>query len=370
MNAPPRTVPVALGERAYDVLVGEGALSAGLARLAPFCPRARAIMCVDAAVWRLHGDRLRAGLDQAGLRLELIEVEGGERAKRWDALQALSERMLDLNMERGESLIAVGGGTVGDLAGFAAAIVKRGVGFVQIPTTLLAQVDSSVGGKTAINTRHGKNLIGVFHQPSLVIADPSLLSSLPVRELKAGYAEIVKAGLIGAPDLFDRLEALGSAALSGAALTEAVADAVAFKARIVAEDEREAGARALLNLGHTFAHAFEAEAAPGALIHGEAVACGLALAFRYSASLGVCAPEDARRVSAHLAAVGLPTGAADLSGGPYRADRLLERMGSDKKNVGGAITLILARKIGEVYIARDAEPARLRTFLNDEVASQ
>jgi 3-dehydroquinate synthase len=275
--------------------------------------------------------------------------------------------LLDLNLERSEAVAAFGGGTVGDLTGFAAAIVKRGTRFIQIPTTLLAQVDSSVGGKTGINTRQGKNLIGAFHQPSLVIADTSLLATLPRREVLAGYAEIVKAGLIADRALFDRLEAHGPDALHGAALDQAVADAVAFKARIVAKDEREAGVRALLNLGHTFGHAFEAEAEKGALIHGEAVACGLAMAFRYAVRGGVCSPEHAARVEAHLTAVGLPATPAALPGGPYAADRLLARMADDKKNSGGAITLILARGIGDAYIARDADRDTLAAFLSDEV---
>ena len=364
------TVPVSLGERSYEVRVGAGALDAAAPALAALCPRRRALVAADAAALSHHGDRLRAVLREAGLEPVIFEIEGGERAKSWAGLEALVDGLLDAGMERGESLIAFGGGTVGDLAGFASAVTKRGTGFVQIPTTLLAQVDSSVGGKTGINTRAGKNLAGAFHQPALVIADTGLLSTLPERERRAGYAEIVKAGLIADPALFDRLEALGPDALHGEALDRAIADAVAFKARIVAADEREGGVRALLNLGHTFAHAFEAEAEKGALVHGEAVAAGLALAFAYSERLGVCAPGAAARVRAHLQAVGLPSGARALPGGPYAADRLVRRMGADKKNTGGAITLILAKAIGEAYIAPGADAHDLEAFLNGELSGR
>jgi 3-dehydroquinate synthase len=361
------TVPVPLGRRSYDVIIGDGALETGLERLPALCPRQRAFIAADKAALSIHGDRLRAGLAKVGLEPAVIEIDGGESAKSWAGLERLVETLLEAGIERSECLIAFGGGTVGDLAGFAAAVVKRGTGLVQIPTTLLAQVDSSVGGKTGINTASGKNLAGAFHQPSLVIADTGLLASLPEREVRAGYAEIAKAGLIADAGLFKRLEAAGAGALSGAALTRAAADAVAFKARIVAEDEREGGVRALLNLGHTFAHAFEAEAVPGALIHGEAVAAGLSLAFRYSVRLGVCPPSEAERVDSHLRAVGLPTSGRALPGGPYKADRLVARMGSDKKNRGGAITLVLARAVGEAYITPCEDAGDLAAFLDEDL---
>lgn len=361
------TVPVELGARSYDVVIGPGALDASADRLGALCRRGRAVVIADQAALEHQGARLEAALSSAGLAPNILALKGGEAAKSWAQLEALIDHLLALNLERREPVIAFGGGTIGDLAGFAAAIVKRGAGFVQIPTTLLAQVDSSVGGKTGINTQRGKNLVGAFHQPSLVIADTALLASLPQREVRAGYAEIVKAGLIADRALFERLEALGADALSEDGLPQAVADAVAFKARIVAEDEREAGRRALLNLGHTFGHAFEAEAAPGALVHGEAVACGLALAFRYAARLGACPQEEADRVAAHLSAVGLPAGIAELAGGPYDPARLLARMADDKKNTDGAITLILARGLGEAYIAPDADRKDLAAFLSDEV---
>lgn len=360
------TVTVDLGARSYDVLIGGGALEAGADALARLCPRGRALIAADAAALNLHRARLESVLKGAGLEPVIHAIEGGEGAKSWAGLQSLVDWMLDQGMERGEALIAFGGGTVGDLAGFAAAVMKRGCNFVQIPTTLLAQVDSSVGGKTGINTRQGKNLAGAFHQPSLVIADTGLLATLPKREIRAGYAEIVKAGLIADRPLFDRLEALGPGALDGDALTQAIAAAVAFKARIVAGDEHERGARALLNLGHTFAHAFEAEAAKGALIHGEAVAAGLTLALRYSVRLGVCPQSDAERAEAHIAAAGLPARMADLPGGPFDAARLVARMGSDKKNTGGAITLVLARGVGEAYIFPGADRDDLERFLREE----
>jgi len=362
-----RIVPVSLGERSYDVVVGDGALEASQDRLAALCPNGRAVIVADEAALAHHRDRLKAMLDAAGLKLDLITISGGEAAKTWEGLRALTDALLARGVERRECVVAFGGGTIGDLAGFAAAITKRGVGFVQIPTTLLAQVDSSVGGKTGINTAAGKNLAGAFHQPSLVIADTALLATLPKRELRAGYAEILKAGLIADRPLFERLEAAGANGLTGACLVEAIADAVAFKARIVAEDEREAGRRALLNLGHTFGHAFEAEAAKGALVHGEAVAAGMVLAFDYSVRLGVCPPADAKRARAAIASAGLPTEGLNLPGGPYQAEALVERMASDKKNSGGLITLVLARGVGDAYIAPGADSADLTGFLREEL---
>ena len=361
------TVTVELGARSYDVLIGARALDAGAVPLAALCPRGRALIAADTNALAQHAGRLEGVLAGAGLVPVICEIDGGEGAKTWAGLQSLVDWMLDQGMERGEALIAFGGGTVGDLAGFAASVMKRGCAFVQIPTTLLAQVDSSVGGKTGINTRQGKNLAGAFHQPALVIADTGFLATLPKREIRAGYAEIVKAGMIADRPLFERLEALGPKALEGDALTQAIAGAVAFKARIVAGDEHERGARALLNLGHTFGHAFEAEAAKGALIHGEAVAAGLVLAMRYSVRLGVCPPEDAKRAEAHIAATGLPARIADLPGGPYHAARLVARMGSDKKNTGGAITLVLARGLGDAYIFPGADRDDLERFLEEEI---
>ena len=361
------TVPVALGRRSYDVVIGPDALSRAAQRLTPLCPRRRAFVVADAAALDAHGERLKTALSQAGLEPIVYPVTGGERAKSWAELEKLVDHLLDAGIERSECVMAFGGGTVGDLAGFAAAVTKRGLGFIQLPTTLLAQVDSSVGGKTGINTASGKNLAGAFHQPSLVLADTALLDTLPEREVRAGFAEIIKAGLIADAALFRRLEEAGPDALNGEALTRATADAVAFKARVVAEDEREGGVRALLNLGHTFAHAFEAEAEPGALIHGEAVAAGLALAFRYSVRLGVCPSGESDRVVACLNAVGLPASGADLAGGPFQAERLVARMASDKKNRGGAVTLVLARAVGEAYITPCEDTQDLTAFLIEDL---
>lgn len=357
------SVPVGLGDRSYDVLVGAGALGAAQPRLGAFFPRGRAIVVTDRNVAGLHLKTLSDRLEAAGLRVDPIVMEPGETSKSWDGLRHLVDTLLDRNVERSEAIVALGGGVIGDLAGFAAAVTKRGVDLIQIPTTLLAQVDSSVGGKTGINTAHGKNFVGAFHQPRLVIADTDLLDSLPLRERRAGYAEIVKAALIGDRPLFERLEASGPGALDGAELSEAVAAAVAFKARIVAEDERETGVRALLNLGHTFAHAFEAEAPKDAIRHGEAVAAGLALAFAYSARRGLCPQHDAEQVAAHLRAVGLPDGPKALAHPHWDAERLVERMRDDKKNRDGRIALVLARGIGEAYIDRDTDETDLIEFM-------
>ena len=361
------TVPVGLGDRSYDVRVGSGALDATLGRLPAFFPRGRAIVVTDRNVAGRHLGTVSEKLASVGLKTQPIIVEPGETAKSWDGLRHVVDALLDLNIERSECVIALGGGVVGDLTGFAASITKRGVVFIQIPTTLLAQVDSSVGGKTGINTDHGKNFAGTFHQPRLVIADMDLLASLPRRELLAGYAEIVKAALIGDAPLFDALEADGADVMEGEALSRAVAAAIAFKARIVAEDEREGGVRALLNLGHTFGHAFEAEAPKNAIRHGEAVAAGLGLAFAYSGHRGLCSRADADRVRDHLETVGLPHGATSLAVKNWEADRLIARMRDDKKNQDGRITLILARGIGDAYIDRETDETDLTRFLETQL---
>ena len=358
---------VNLGERSYDVVVGEEALTRSGERLADLTPRGKAFIAADKAAMEHHGARLLATLEAAGITRVIFQLEGGEAIKSWTHLAALVDWMIEQGMERGDNLIAFGGGTVGDLAGFAVATMKRGCGFIQIPTTLLAQVDSSVGGKTGINTKAGKNLAGAFYQPRLVIADTSLLATLPRRERLAGYAEIVKAGLIADLALFERLEALGADTLSGEPLVKAIAASIAFKARIVEADEREGGVRGLLNLGHTFGHAFEAEAKPGELIHGEAVAVGMVQAFAFSERLGVCVEGAAQRVEAHLQSVGLPFKPDQLAGGPYQGERLLARMAKDKKNSGGSITLILAHGLGKAYIAPGADRDALRTFLIEDL---
>jgi 3-dehydroquinate synthase len=301
-----------------------------------------------------------------------VVIAPGEAAKSFSGLEALCDALLALELDRGDLIVAFGGGVVGDLAGFAAAILKRGVDFVQIPTTLLAQVDSSVGGKTAIDTPRGKNLIGAFHQPRLVLADLGVLDTLPAREVVCGYAEVIKYGLLGDAAFFGWLEANGPAvlALDAAALTRAVGRSVEMKAEIVAEDEREAGRRALLNLGHTFAHALETETGFGeALKHGEAVGLGMALAFRFSSVLGCCPGQDAVRATRAIAAAGLPTRLEDAPGHPFRAAELIGHMAQDKKAEGGALTFILARGIGAAFVAKGVDPAALADFLIGEGAA-
>ena len=372
MTADARTVPVGLGARAYDVLIGPGLLDRAGDLIAPHARRRRVAVVADQTVARLHGARLTAALERAGLAAPTIAVPPGEASKSWEGLAALSDQLLALERERGDLNAACGGGVVGDLAGFAAAIYKRGIDFVQIPTTLLAQVDSSVGGKTAIDTPRGKNLIGAFHQPRLVLADLDVLATLPDREMRAGYAEIIKYGLLGDFAFFEWLEAEAAAVLARepGALAHAVARSVEMKAEIVAEDEKEAGRRALLNLGHTFGHALEAEVGFGeALLHGEAVALGCAQAFRFSAAQRLAPRQDAERVERAIAAAGLPARLSDLAAGPFAADRLIAHAGQDKKAEGGALTFVLARRIGEAFTARGVDPAALRDFLLAEGAT-
>ncbi|MDZ4370314.1 MAG: 3-dehydroquinate synthase [Phenylobacterium sp.] len=368
-----RSVPVGLGDRAYDVLVGEGLLDQAGRLLAPLLKRGRTAVVSDETVWRLHGQRLVDALSAAGVEALPVVVAPGEQTKSFEGLAELSDRLLALELDRGDLVTAFGGGVVGDLAGFAASIYKRGIDFVQIPTTLLAQVDSSVGGKTAIDTPRGKNLIGAFHQPRLVLADLSVLSTLPVREMRAGYAEVIKYGLLGDRAFFEWLEHAPNRealfALDPGALAEAVARSVGMKAEIVAEDEKEQGRRALLNLGHTFAHALEAETGYGdALLHGEAVGAGMALAFRFSAAQGHCPGQDATRAVAAIAASGLPTTLADVAGHPFDASRLVSHMAQDKKAEAGRLTFILARGLGDAFVARDVDADAVRTFLRSEGA--
>jgi 3-dehydroquinate synthase len=366
-----RTVPVGLGERAYDVLVGEGLLDQAGRLIAPFQKRGRTAVVSDETVWALHGARLTAALASAGVEALPVIVAPGEQTKSFEGLADVSDRLLALELDRGDIVTAFGGGVVGDLAGFAAAVYKRGIDFVQIPTTLLAQVDSSVGGKTAIDTPRGKNLVGAFHQPKLVLADLSVLSTLPDREMRAGYAEIIKYGLLGDRDFFEWLEANAAAVLARepAALAHAVARSVEMKAEIVAEDEREQGRRALLNLGHTFGHALESETGYGAaLLHGEAVGVGMALAFRFSARQGLANGQDAERATRAIAASGLPTALSDVAGHPFDARRLVTHMGQDKKAEAGQLTFILARALGDAFVAKDVDAAAVREFLVSEGA--
>ncbi|HEY7901449.1 MAG TPA: 3-dehydroquinate synthase [Caulobacteraceae bacterium] len=364
-------VPVALAGRAYDVVIGRGVLKDIGPRLRALTERAFAAVVIDETVNRLHGARLEKVLAGSGIACQPIVIPPGEAAKSFAGLESVCDAMLALELDRGDIVIAFGGGVVGDLTGLAAAIVKRGMGFIQIPTTLLAQVDSSVGGKTAIDTPRGKNLIGVFHQPRLVLADLALLDTLPERQMRSGFAEVLKYGLLGDAGFFDWLAANAEAVLarSGGALGEAVARSVAMKADIVAADEREGGARALLNLGHTFAHALEAELGyDDALSHGEAVAIGCAMAFRFSARLGISSKADAKRVAAVIAACGLPTTLADLKR-RFSADALLARMLQDKKASAGRMTFILAHGIGRAFVYRDADAPTVRAFLIAEGAA-
>lgn len=366
-----RTIRVGLGDRSYNVLVGHGLIDAAGSHIAPLLKRGRTAIVTDSIVGPLHGSRLVASLAAAGVKAETLTVPAGEESKSFETLARLSDQLLALELDRGDLIVALGGGVVGDLAGFAAAIYKRGIDFIQIPTSLLAQVDSSVGGKTAIDTPRGKNLIGAFHQPRLVLADLDVLDTLPDREMACGYAEVIKYGMLGDAGFFAWLEAHGPAVLARRpdALAEAVARSVQMKADIVAEDEKEQGRRALLNLGHTFGHALETEVGFGdALKHGEAVAAGCGLAFRFSASQGLCGAADAERVDAALAAVGLPARMEQVAGHPFNADRLVAHMGQDKKAEGGAITLILARSVGDAFTTKSVDPAAVKAFLVGEGA--
>lgn len=359
-------VRVALGDRSYDVVIEHGLLFSAGDRLKPLA-RGRAMTIVTDENVRPHLDTLQSALSAVGIASRAIVLPPGEGSKSWATLERLTDDLLDLGIERGDHVVALGGGVIGDLVGFACAILKRGCGFVQVPTTLLAQVDSSVGGKTAINARAGKNLVGAFHQPALVLIDPQVLDTLPARDLRAGYAEVVKYGLIDDADFFAWCEANAGTLLAGdpAAREYAIAHAVAAKARIVGEDERETtGRRALLNLGHTFGHALEAEAGfSDRLLHGEGVAAGMALAYGFSAAQGLAPPADAARVAAHLRAVGLPDGAT-AAGIAADGRTLVDHMLHDKKMDAGTLPFLLARGIGETYLDRSVDLAAVAAYLD------
>jgi len=360
-------VDVGLGDRAYPILIEAGLLDRVSVHLESYARNGRLVVVTDESVATTQLPRLISGLGE--VRAEPIVLPAGEATKSWAMLERLTDRLLELGVERSDRIVALGGGVIGDLVGFAASILKRGCGFVQVPTTLLAQVDSSVGGKTAINTRAGKNLIGAFHQPDLVLIDPTTLDTLPAREVRAGYAEVVKYGLIDDFDFFSWCEGHAASLLAGDAdaRTRAIAHSVAAKARVVAADERETtGTRALLNLGHTFGHALEAETGfSDKLLHGEAVACGMALAFRFSAAQGLCPGQDAVRVASHLEQVGLPTtlGAAHVD-----ADgaTLVGHMAHDKKMEGGRLPFLLARGIGQTFLAKQVDLGEVARFLDGE----
>ena len=368
---PPTVVPVELAGRSYDILVGPGLIAGAGAELARRFPGARYAVITDETVAERHLDTLAASLTDADLAFSSIDVTPGEGSKSFETLESVVDGVLSARLERGDLLIALGGGVIGDLVGFAAGIVRRGMHFVQMPTTLLAQVDSSVGGKTGINTRHGKNLVGLFHQPSLVLADTDTLDTLDPRHLRAGYAEVVKYGLIDDAEFFRWLEKNREEIFAGGpARIGAIAASCRAKAEVVRLDEREAGLRALLNLGHTFGHAFETACHYDAerLVHGEAVAIGMVLAHEFSARQNLASPDDAARVAAHLASAGLPTKISDIPGGVGTADELMHAIFQDKKVKRGRLTFILTHGIGEAFIADDVEPDRVRAFLEDRLA--
>jgi 3-dehydroquinate synthase len=366
----PILVPVALGSRAYDIVIGRGGLDSLGARIKALRPGAQVVILTDANVAKHHLAATKAALAAAGIDFSQVAVPAGEGSKSYATFETVCEAVIAARIERGDLIVALGGGVVGDLAGFVAACVRRGLDFVQVPTSLLAQVDSSVGGKTGINSAQGKNLIGAFNQPILVIADTALLDTLPAREFRAGYAEVAKYGLLGDAAFFAWLEANWQDVFAGGPAREhAIAVACRGKAGVVARDERETGERALLNLGHTFGHALEAAAGfSDRLLHGEAVALGIALAFEFSAGKGLIGAVDAARAASHLAAVGLPTQINQVPGGVPDADALMTLIAQDKKVKRGKLTFILVRGIGEAFVADDVDPAEVRAFLTDKLA--
>jgi 3-dehydroquinate synthase len=367
----PAIVPVTLGERSYDIVIGRNVLQQAGHRIAQLCPGGRVAIVTDTHVAALHFKALEDNLHLAGVQSTAITLDPGESTKCFAALETICDAIITARLERGDAVIAFGGGVIGDLAGFAAAIVRRGMRFIQIPTTLLSQVDSSVGGKTAINSKRGKNLIGAFHQPILVLADTALLDTLPEREFKAGYAEVVKYGLLGDENFFNWLESGNwkKVFAGGPEREEAVCISCAAKAAIVARDETENGERALLNLGHTFGHALEAAVAYDGkrLVHGEAIAIGMRLAFDFSKELGLCSGQDATRIRRHFEDVGLPTELAHVPGGVGTAETLMAAIGQDKKVSRGALTFILVRGIGQSFIAKDIEADTVMRFLDQQL---
>lgn len=362
------TVRVNLPNREYDIIIGDGVLHSAGERIAAMGGRKHIAIVTDETVAGHHLDSLQTSHANAGLTSDVLSLPAGEKTKGWVHLEQSVEWLLEQKVERGDVVVAFGGGVIGDLVGFAAAILRRGVRFVQIPTTLLAQVDSSVGGKTAINSASGKNLIGAFHQPSLVLADTALLSTLSQRDFLAGYGEVVKYGLLGDADFFEWLETNADAIANRDmdALIYAVKRSCEMKADIVERDETEQGDRALLNLGHTFCHALEAATGySNRLLHGEGVAVGCGLAFELSARLGLCSQEDPSRVRAHLKAMGMKVDLSDIEGGLPGAEALLDLMGQDKKVVAGTLRFILARAIGNAFITSDVPRDAVLSVLSD-----
>ncbi len=375
MTAPLRSgepiiVPVALGARAYDIVIGRGVLSSLGARIKALRPSAKVAIVTDENVAQKHLAATEASLKAAGIESSTIVVPPGEGSKNYATFEKVCEAIIAARIERNDLIVALGGGVIGDLAGYAAASVRRGLDFVQVPTTLLSQVDSSVGGKTGINSKLGKNLVGAFHQPVLVIADTALLDTLSPREFRAGYAEVMKFGLLGDAAFFAWLEANWQDLFAGGPAREhAIAICCRGKAGVVSRDERENGERALLNLGHTFGHAFEAGAGfSQRLLHGEAVALGCTMAFEYSARKGLTSEADATRVRAHLDSVGLPTKVKQVQGGVPGVDALMDLIGQDKKVKRGKLTFILVRGIGQAFVAGDVDPAEIRAFLTERLA--
>ena len=358
------------GFRPYEVVIGRGLMPELGSRIASMA-QGRTVIVTDETVAALHGPAVLAALESAGVRARLLTVPPGEASKSFAELERVIDRLLAFGLDRRDLIVALGGGVVGDLAGLAAALYMRGIDFVQVPTTLLAQVDSSVGGKTAIDTPRGKNLVGAFHQPRLVVADIDHLATLPPRQLRSGWAEVLKHGLICDAAFFDWLAGDGAVGAGGdpAALTRAVVRSVEIKSAIVGEDEKEAGRRALLNLGHTFGHAIEAELGfdEARITHGEAVALGCAMAFRFSAFTGVCEAAEAERVETAIAAAGLPTRLATV--GTLSTEALIKRMAGDKKAEGGRLTLILARAVGEAFVDKAVDRPTLAAFLKSEGAA-
>jgi 3-dehydroquinate synthase len=380
MTAPvridPTIVRVALDARGYDIVIGRGLIASLGARIEALRPRAKAFIVTDANVELQHLDAVEAALAESGIAYSRLVVPPGESAKSFHVFEEVCEAIVAARIERGDLVIALGGGVIGDLAGFAASAVRRGLDYVQLPTTLLAQVDSSVGGKTAINSAHGKNLIGAFHQPILVVADTALLDTLPPRQFRAGYAEVAKYGLLGDAAFFAWLETdwrdvFAPGTSGNFAREHAIAVSCRAKAAIVARDERETGERALLNLGHTFGHALEAACGfSDRLLHGEAVAAGIALAFGFSARLGLIPAPEADRAIRHLADVGLPTRPRDISGGLPDADALMDLMAQDKKVKRGMLTFILVRGIGSAFVEQGVDAAQVRAFLSEKLAER
>ncbi|WP_147104522.1 3-dehydroquinate synthase [Tateyamaria sp. syn59] len=367
------TVHVPLGTRAYDVVIGPGLMAEAGTFIAPMLPRPRVAVVTESRVAALHLAALERGLSAAGIDCVALELPPGESTKSWTYLSQVTEWLLDQKIERRDVVVALGGGVIGDLVGFACAILRRGVRFVQLPTSLLAQVDSSVGGKTGINTAQGKNLAGAFHQPSLVLADTDMLASLAPRDFLAGYGEVMKYGLLGDAAFFSWLEDNAPAMAAGdvGMRVSAVKRSVEMKADIVTRDETEQGDRALLNLGHTFCHALEAATGYSQrLLHGEGVAIGCGLAFELSARLGLCSQEDPSRVRAHLKAMGLKTDLSDVPGELPDARGLLDLMGQDKKVVAGTLNFILARGIGEAFVTSDVPPDTVIAVLEDALRAR